>query len=96
MTTQLVPLLLPGDVGDVKQSTIADTYARLCRAKKIVFAARTVGGARTPGKKVHPAAKRQGAKKAKAFERLQSAGPILDPEEATAFRALAARGNYLA
>ena len=44
---------------------------------------------------MHPAAKRKGAKKAKAFERLQSAGPILDPEEATAFRALAARSSYL-
>ena len=57
-------------------------FARLCAA-------------RTPSvKKAGPA--RAGAKIAKHLERLQSAGPILDPEEATAFRALAARANYLA
>ena len=34
--------------------------------------------------------------KAKALEKLQSVGPILNPEEATGYRAISARGNYLA
>ena len=63
-------------------TSIARTLDRLCAARK-------------SGPKRIPAA-RQGAKKAKAMERLQSAGPILDPEEATSFRALSARANYLA
>ena len=63
-------------------STIAHTYARLC-------AART-----PPAQAKGPA--RAGAKKAKQLEKLQSTGPTLDPEEATAFRALSARANYLA
>ena len=70
------------DNGASRQSTVTDTYARLC-------ATRT-----PPAKKTGPA--RAGAKKAKQLERLHSAGPILDPEEATAFRALFARANYLA
>ena len=48
----------------------------------------------SPKKKAGPA--RQGAKKAKQLERLQSTGLILNPEEATCFRALSARCNYLA
>ena len=40
--------------------------------------------------------KRLGAKKVKEFERLESKGEILNPEEATSYRALAARTNYLA
>ena len=56
-------------------STVADTYAWLC-------AART-----PPAKRGNPAAKRQGAKKAKALEKLQSIGPILNSEEATSYRA---------
>ena len=40
--------------------------------------------------------KRKGAKTTKKIERLLSKGHVLEPEEATAFRALSARGNYLA
>ena len=40
--------------------------------------------------------KRKGAKATKKLERLLSKGHVLEPEEATAFRALSARGNYLA
>ena len=40
--------------------------------------------------------KRKGAKATKNIERLLSKGHVLDPDEATAFRALSARGNYLA
>ena len=65
-----------------KTSNVPVAHERICAARK-------------SGPKKIPAA-RQGAKKAKAMERLQSAGPILDPEEATSFRALSARANYLA
>ena len=37
--------------------------------------------------------KRKGAKTTKNIERLVSKGHVLEPEEATAFRALSARGN---
>ena len=40
--------------------------------------------------------KRVGAKAAKAAERFESKGEILNDAEATTFRALAARANYLA
>ena len=40
--------------------------------------------------------KRKGAKATKSTERLLSKGHVLEPDEATAFRALSARGNYLA
>ena len=40
--------------------------------------------------------KRIGAKAAKKAERFESAGEILNDAEATTFRALAARANYLA
>ena len=40
--------------------------------------------------------KRMGAKKAKSLERLESKGFELSPAEATTYRALAARSNYLA
>ena len=46
------------------------------------------------GKK--PKQKRLGAKRVKDLEKLQSTGTTLEPEEATAYRALAARANYLA
>ena len=39
---------------------------------------------------------RQGAKAVKKLERLESAAQILKPEEATTYRALSARANYLA
>ena len=39
---------------------------------------------------------RLGTKAAKAAERLKSAHGVLDPEDATTFRAFAARANYLA
>ena len=40
--------------------------------------------------------KRKGTKATKNIERLLSKGHVLEPEEATAFRALSARGNCLA
>ena len=64
------------------QSAAKDTYDRLC-------AART-----KPNKAKGP--QRQGAKKAKQMERLTSAGHVLDPDEATGYRALSARCNFLA
>ena len=64
-----------------RPSTIRDTLRRLCAVTK-------------PKKK--PGPQRQGAKKAKAMERLQSKGHVLDTDEATGFRALSARGNFLA
>ena len=57
------------------------TYHRLCAAKT------------KPNKKHGP--QRQGAKRAKAMERLTNAEGALDPEQATGYRALSARGNYL-
>ena len=67
---------------DNNKSTCAHTYQRLNAVKT------------AKQKKYGPA--RQGAKKAKALEKLQSVGPILNPEEATGYRAISARGNYLA
>ena len=40
--------------------------------------------------------KRAGAKAVKAFERAANAQGLLEPEDATTFRALSSRGNYLA
>ena len=57
------------------------TYHRLCAAKT------------KPNKKHGP--QRQGAKRAKAMERLTNAEGALDPEQATGYRALSARGNDL-
>ena len=54
-----------------------------------MYAARTKPAAK-------PKTKRAGAKATKKIERLMSKGHELDPEEATAYRALAARANYLA
>ena len=59
------------------------TYDRLC-------ATRT----KPVKKKFGPA--RQGAKQSKMMERLMSSGHVLDPVEATKYRALSARGNFLA
>ena len=70
-----------GDKCDGK-STCAHMYARL---NAIKTAAKTKYG---------PA--RQGARKTKALEKLQSAGPVINPAEATGYRAISARGNYLA
>ena len=39
---------------------------------------------------------RQGAKAVKKLERLESASDVLTPEEATTYRALNSRANYLA
>ena len=39
--------------------------------------------------------KRKGARATKKFKQLLSKGHILDPEEATAYRALSARATYL-
>ena len=52
---------------------------------------------RTPPafKKGGPGAKRQGAKAVKKLERLSSNSFVLPPEEATMFRALSARANFL-
>ena len=38
----------------------------------------------------------KGAKATKTTKRLLSKGHVLEPDEATTFRALSARGNYLA
>ena len=38
--------------------------------------------------------KRKGAPTTKKLEQLQSLGHVLDPEEATAYRGLSARGSY--
>ena len=54
-----------------------------------MYAARTKPAAK-------PKTKRAGAKATKKIERLMSKGHELDPEEATAYRALAAKANYLA
>ena len=51
---------------------------------------------RTAPIKKPTAKKRAGATATKKFEQLLSKGHELDPEEATAFRALSARANYLA
>ena len=51
---------------------------------------------RTKPVKKPTAKKRAGAKATKKFEQLLSKGHELDPEEATAFRAISARANYLA
>ena len=50
---------------------------------------------RTPGVK-QKGAKRQGAKAVKQLEALPVGTTILEPKDATNFRALAARVNYLA
>ena len=52
--------------------------------------------ARTKSSKPKYGPARQGAKQSKKMERLLSAGHVLDPVEATTFRALSARGNFLA
>ena len=46
-------------------------------------------------RKPKKAMKRLGAKKVKQMERLVSEGEVLNAEESTAYRALAARANYL-
>ena len=51
---------------------------------------------RTPPAKKTYGPNRQGAKRVKSMERLASSGYELAPEEATMFRALAARANFLA
>ena len=51
---------------------------------------------RTPPANANKFKKRQGAKATKKLERLESIGEILNSHEATLFRALAARCNYLA
>lgn len=51
---------------------------------------------RTPAAKKTYGPNRQGAQRAKSMERLASFGYELAPEEATMFRTLAARANFLA
>ena len=60
------------------------------RPADLVCASRT-----PPAKKPGGAKTRQGTKKVKKMEKLLSEGHALSPEEATMFRALAARANYL-
>ena len=56
-----------------------------------------VNATRTPpAKKTYGPKSRQGAKRVKSMERLASTGYEIAPEEATMFRALAARANFLA
>ena len=54
-----------------------------------------VAAARTKPVKKSTAKKRAGAKNTKKLEHLVSKGFELDPAEATMFRALSARANYL-
>ena len=49
-----------------------------------------------PTKPVKVKGGKKGVKATRNIERLLSKRHILEPEEATAFRALSARGNYLA
>ena len=56
----------------------------------------TVFATRTPPASNNKFKKRQGAKATKKLEQLESVGHELNPREATSFRALSARCNYLA
>ena len=56
--------------------------------QQLIFATRT-----PPAKK--PGGARSGAKMTKRLERISDSGPLC-PEQATGYRALSARGNYLA
>ena len=56
----------------------------------------SVYAARTPPASANKFKKRQGAKATKKLEQLESVGHELNPREATSFRALSARCNYLA
>ena len=51
--------------------------------------------AKTTPKEYKPVPKRMGAKRVKLMEKLQSAGEVLNSDEATMYRALAARANDL-
>ena len=55
-----------------------------------------VNAARTPPANTNKFKKRQGAEATKKLEQLESVGHELNPREATSFKALAARCNYLA
>ena len=55
-----------------------------------------VNATRTPGVTVKSGPKRKGAKAIKKLERLPEGTTILDPQQATNFRALSARANYMA
>ena len=65
-------------------------YALLLKAPLLVFAART------PPANSNKYKKRLGAKSSKNLEKLESLGHELNPKEATLYRALSARCNYLA
>ena len=67
------------------------TFGNAWEAHENMFAVRTPSS-RKPWDKNS----RQGAKRVKKFERLEKDGPELSPADATMFRALAARANYLA
>ena len=70
-------------MADLASKKIMGTYGRLCATC-------------TKGVKQKHGPARQGAKAAKAFEKLASEGDILNSEEATSYRALSARANFLA
>ena len=56
----------------------------------------SVFATRTPPASNNKCKKRQGAKATKKLEQLESVGHELNPREATSFRTLSARCNYLA
>ena len=56
----------------------------------------SVFATKTPPAKTNNIKMRQGAKATQKLEQLESVGHELDPREATSFRALSARCNYLA
>jgi hypothetical protein len=68
---------------DDLDSELLGTLGRICAAK-------------TPPAKKFQGAKRKGAKAVKKMERAANADFLLDREEATMFRALSARANFLA
>ena len=73
--------LLDGSAWEPTTAAVLERMDRICAAA-------------TPKSKFKQ--KRLGAKRGKSLERLQSRGEVLNAEEATLYRALAARANYLA
>ena len=64
-------------------SSLDGTHSRICANRTL------------PAAKSYPGAKRKGAKAVKRLERAENAEFLLSREEATLFRALAARANFL-
>ena len=87
---QLQSLLLDGPAWEMSTGKILDAIYGSPDADVVCAAT----GPKSKKKKFQN--KRLGAKRVKNLERLESKGQQLDPEEATADRALAARANYLA